>query len=82
MKIRLQRRWYMMLGAAPYNSVGYLIRTEEPVEGLPDQYVYSNFQGEGGLYRCYLTNAVRLSQRLSVGVNIGMVLGKHRRMPP
>ena len=30
---------------------------------------------KGGLYRCYLTNAVRLSQRLSVGVNIGMVLG-------
>lgn len=72
---RLRRRWYMMLGAAPYSSVGYLIRTEEPVEGLPGQYVYSSFQGEGGLYRCYLTNAVRLSPRLSVGLNVGMVLG-------
>ena len=72
---RVMKRWYMMLGAAPYSSVGYLIRTEEPVEGLPGQSLYSTFQGEGGLYRCYLTNAVRLTRRLSVGLNIGMILG-------
>lgn len=72
---RLMKRWYMMLGAAPYSSVGYLIRTEEPVEGMPDEYLYSTFQGEGGLYRCYWTNAFRLGRGLSVGVNIGMVLG-------
>lgn len=72
---RLRRRWYMMLGAAPYSSVGYVIRTEEVIEGLPGEYTYSTFQGEGGLYRCYLTNAVRLTSRLSTGLNIGMVVG-------
>ena len=72
---RVMKRWYMMLGAAPYSSVGYLIRTEEPVEGQPDQSLYSTFQGEGGLYRCYLTNAVRLTRGLSVGIQLGMVLG-------
>lgn len=72
---RVMKRWYMMLGAAPYSSVGYLIRTEEPVEGQPDQNLYSTFQGEGGLYRCYLTNAVRLTRGLSVGIQLGMVLG-------
>lgn len=72
---RMLKRWYMMLGAAPYSSVGYLIRTEEPVEGKPDKYLYSTFEGEGGLYRCYLTNAVRLGRGLSVGINVGMILG-------
>ena len=72
---RLRRRWYLMLGAAPYSSVGYVIRTEEVIEGMPGQYAYSSFQGEGGLYRCYLANAVRLTPRLSVGLNVGMVLG-------
>ena len=72
---RILKRWYMMLGAAPYSSVGYFIRTEEVVEGMPDDYLSSTFKGEGGLYRCYLTNAVRLGRGLSVGANIGMVLG-------
>ena len=72
---RILKRWYMMLGAAPYSSVGYLIRTAEPIEGMPDEYLYSTFTGEGGLYRCYLTNAVRLGRGLSVGINIGMILG-------
>ncbi len=72
---RVLKRWYMMLGAAPYSSVGYLIRTEEPVEGMPDDYLYSTFKGEGGLYRCYLTNAVHIGGGLSVGANVGMVLG-------
>ena len=72
---RVMRGWYVMLGATPYSSVGYLIRTQEPVEGAPEESIYSSFQGEGGLYRCYLTNAFRLGRRLSVGINVGMILG-------
>ena len=73
------RGWYVMLGATPYSSVGYLIRTQEPVEGAPEESIYSSFQGEGGLYRCYLTNAFRLGRRLSVGINVGMILGTTRQ---
>lgn len=72
---RVMRHWYMMLGAAPYSSVGYLIRTEEVIEGMPGSSLWSTFQGEGGLYRCYLSNAFQLTRRLSVGVNVGMILG-------
>ena len=61
MKIRLRRRWYMMLGAAPYSSVGYLIRTEEPVEGLPDG-IGELSPGEGG--------------RLSGMGNVGIALNR------
>ena len=35
---RVMKGWYMMAGMAPYSSMGYLIQTEEPVEGLPDEY--------------------------------------------
>lgn len=72
---RLTPRWYVMIGAAPYSSVGYLIQTKEPIEGVQDGYVYSTFTGNGGLYRAYLTNAVRLTDCLSLGMNIGMILG-------
>ena len=36
---------------------------------------YSLFEGSGGLYRCYLTNAFALTKNLSVGVNLGIILG-------
>ena len=72
---RFLPRWYAMIGAAPYSSVGYMIQTEEEVEGMPGNYTYSLFEGSGGLYRCYLTNAFALTKRLSVGVNLGIILG-------
>ena len=72
---RILPRWYAMIGAAPYSSVGYIIQTEEEVEGMPGSYTYSLFEGSGGLYRCYLTNAFALTKRLSVGVNLGIILG-------
>lgn len=75
MGFRVMPRWYAIVGASPYSSVGYIIKTEEPIEGMPDSHTNSLFEGQGGLYRCYLTNAFVLSKRLSVGVNVGMVTG-------
>lgn len=75
MGFRILPRWYAMVGATPYSSVGYLIQTEEEVEGMPGNYIYSSFEGTGGLYRCYVTNAFALTQNLSVGMNLGMILG-------
>lgn len=75
MGFRILPRWYAIVGAAPYSSVGYVIQTEEEVEGMPGNYTYSLFEGNGGLYRCYLTNAFRLTRGLSVGLNLGMILG-------
>lgn len=75
MGFRILPRWYAIVGASPYSSVGYVIQTEETVEGMPGSYAYSLFEGTGGLYRCYVTNAFALTNRLSVGVNLGMILG-------
>ena len=72
---RVLPRWYALIGAAPYSSVGYLIQTEEEVEGMPGEYLYSTFEGTGGLYRFYATNAFALTSRLSIGINLGMIMG-------
>jgi len=75
MGFRILPRWYTIVGASPYSSVGYVIQTEETIEGAPENYTYSLFEGTGGLYRCYVTNAFALTKRLSVGMNLGMILG-------
>ncbi|MCD8310287.1 MAG: hypothetical protein LUB83_03620 [Prevotellaceae bacterium] len=72
---RSLRHWYTMLGVAPYSSVGYTIRTQEDIAGMPNTFATSLFEGSGGLYRVYLTNAFELSRRLSVGFNVGMIFG-------
>lgn len=73
---RVMPRWYFIAGVNPYSSVGYMIQTEEEIEGMPGSYLYSLFEGSGGLYRFYLTNAFLLGKGLSVGLNVGMVRGK------
>ena len=69
-------RWYFIAGVNPYSSVGYMIQNEEEIEGMPGSYLYSLFEGSGGLYRFYLTNTFLLGKGLSVGLNVGMVRGK------
>ena len=73
--LRMMPRWYMMIGAAPYSSVGYLIKTIEPIEGTNGVQVSSSFRGNGGLYKLYLTNALKLTRQLSLGASIGMISG-------
>lgn len=72
---RLLPRWYIILGMAPYSSVGYVIQSEDEVEGTNGQSLYSLFSGTGGLYRAYITNALALTKQLSIGANVGFVSG-------
>lgn len=75
MGFRILPRWYALVGIAPYSSVGYVIQAEEEIEGSPGSYTYSLFEGTGGLYRCYVTNAFALTRHLSLGVNLGIITG-------
>ncbi len=75
MGFRILPRWYALAGIAPYSSVGYVIQTEEEIEGSPGSYMYSLFGGTGGLYRCYITNAFALTRHLSLGINLGIITG-------
>lgn len=72
-------RWYTLIGMTPYSSVGYLISTQEVVVGDPDNYLYSYFEGSGGLYKAFLTNAVQLTSRFSIGGSVGIILGKTKQ---
>lgn len=73
---RLLPRWYMVVGVSPYSSVGYLIQTQEEIEGMPGASLTSVFRGEGGLYRAYVSQAFVLTPALYAGVCIGMLTGK------
>lgn len=75
MGFRILPHWYALVGIAPYSSVGYVIQAEEEIEGSPGSYTYSLFEGTGGLYRCYVTNAFALTRHLSLGVNLGIITG-------
>lgn len=75
MGFRILPQWYALVGIAPYSSVGYVIQTEEEIQGSPGSYTYSLFEGTGGLYRCYITNAYALTRQLSLGVNLGIITG-------
>ncbi len=72
---RVLPRWYAMIGTTPYSSVGYVIQSEEEIEGMPKNYLISLFEGDGGLYRCYISNAYALTNQLSIGLNVGMIFG-------
>lgn len=75
MGFRVLPRWYALVGVAPYSSVGYVIQTEEQIEGTANSATYSSFEGTGGLYKFYVTNAFALTRHLSVGANIGFISG-------
>lgn len=73
---RIMPKWYINIGMTPYSSVGYLIASEETIEGTTDDILYSFFEGSGGLYKAFLTNAIKLTPRLSIGTSIGLITGK------
>lgn len=72
---RILPRWYMAAGLTPYSSVGYYFQSTQPLEGSPDSYYTSIFEGYGGLSKVYLTNAFMLTKNLSVGVNVSYIFG-------
>lgn len=72
---RIIPRWYMAAGLTPYSSVGYYFQSTQPLEGSPNSYYTSTFEGYGGLSKVYLTNAFMLSRHLTVGVNLNYIFG-------
>ncbi|MCD8260897.1 MAG: hypothetical protein LUD15_04890 [Bacteroides sp.] len=75
MAARIIPRWYGAVGIAPYSSVGYAITTQTEIEGAPGNYITSLFEGEGGLYKLYMTHAFLLTKRLSIGANLSYISG-------
>ncbi len=72
---RIMPRWYAAVGLKPYSSVGYYFQSSQPLEGSPNSYYNSVFEGNGGLSKLSLTNALLLPFNLSIGVNASYVFG-------
>ncbi len=72
---QISRRLYMAAGIAPYSAVGYYFNSVEEVEGAPNQYQVSTYQGDGGLSKAFLSTAFELPFHLSLGVNLNYYFG-------
>ncbi|MDD3062440.1 MAG: hypothetical protein PHX50_06305 [Massilibacteroides sp.] len=72
---RIMPRWYTAVGLKPYSSVGYYFQSDQPLEGSPNSYYTSVFEGNGGLSKVFLSNALLLPFHLSVGVNVSYIFG-------
>lgn len=72
---RIIPRWYMAAGLTPYSSVGYYFNSTEPLEGQPDAFYTSTYEGYGGLSKVYLANAFMLTPNLSVGIKLNYIFG-------
>ncbi len=64
--------WSSAVGIFPYSNVNYKVRS--PLEQLPVPN-YSNFEGNGGINRIFLTNGFSIGKRFSVGVDASFLYG-------
>lgn len=76
MGFRVLPRWYMAAGVTPLSSVGYAVTVDQEVEGTNGQYTSSLFEGQGGVYRVYFSNAIKLARNLSLGANLLFIRGE------
>jgi len=65
--------WKASAGVSPYSSVGYNIK--DPVNMVGIGAVDFLFDGNGGLNKFYLGNAVHLFNHLSIGLNMNYMFG-------
>lgn len=72
---RILPSWYAAVGITPLSSMGYAVTIDQPVEGTDGGTISSLFEGSGGLSKVYLSNALKLTKRFSLGVNLSYVMG-------
>ena len=71
---RVMPSWYAAAGLAPLSSMGYAITVDQPVEGTEGT-ISSLFEGNGGLSKVYLSNAIKFSKNFSLGLNLSYIMG-------
>lgn len=75
---RLCRSLYASAGIIPLTSVGYALKTTEPMEGS-GSLATTYYEGDGGLNKVYIGTAWQISKNLSAGINWGYVYGTIRQ---
>lgn len=68
------KRWALAFGFLPVSSVGYNIKSKNYIEGS-NQTEDIWFEGTGGLSKCFIANAFRVTPGITVGINTSIVFG-------
>ncbi len=66
--------WACAIGLAPYSFVGTNIITTQAYEGVSTN-VTNYFAGTGGINQAFWSNSLKISDQLSIGVNIKYLFG-------
>ncbi len=69
------RHWRVGIGLLPYADIGYNIIVSDFEEGI-GRYNYA-FNGDGGLNQLFFGNGFKITDRLSIGVNVTYVFGRN-----
>jgi hypothetical protein len=69
------RHWRVGIGLLPYADIGYNIVVSDDEEGI-GRYNYA-FNGDGGLNQLFFGNGFKITDRLSVGMNLTYVFGRN-----
>ncbi len=71
---RAKNRWGISVGLAPFSTVGYNIKTYNDM--VNDNSIYTNtYVGDGGINQVYFGNSFKLTDHISLGVNLSYLFG-------
>jgi long-subunit fatty acid transport protein len=70
----VSRKWTLAAGLRPYSTVGYEIRTLNPIVGSPYGARYT-FKGDGGLTSVDFTNGINIVDGLYIGLKASYIFG-------
>jgi hypothetical protein len=70
----INKKWGMSFGLMPYTNVGYTFETSSEINGSGDEY-YTKYEGSGGLSKFFFTNGYKITNDISLGVNVSFLFG-------
>lgn len=70
---KFSTKWAAVAGLSPFSSVSYHINSKRQL-GIVDDIEYE-FQGSGNITQLYLGNSFKVTENLSVGLNISYLFG-------
>lgn len=70
----LKKGWGMSLGLLPYTTTGYKINIKNYIEGSSETYT-TKMIGSGGLSKFYISSGLKVTDRLSLGLDFTVLFG-------
>lgn len=71
----VSKRWTTSIGLNPFSHVSYSIFTQDTVSGSPLDTTLIEYNGYGGVYQAYISNALRITDNLNIGLQVAYLFG-------